>query len=348
MARSGDSITYVIAFGAALLGALVATPLARRAAMRWGVFDHPSERKSHVEAVPYLGGVGIILAFLAAMVAGAILYGLEGGQLKLAMILGGALILAGMGLWDDLRPVPGWVKAAVILPLAVGLYAAGVRADPFDREWLNFVLTVGWVAGIVNAVNFLDNMDGLTGGVSAIAAAYFAVLAGLSGQVLVASLGAALTGCALGFLWFNRPPARIFMGDMGALFLGWILAALALEIEFDNLRRVAFFVPIAVLGMPIFDTALVFASRIGRGVSPLRPGLDHTSHRLVAIGIPHSAAVALHYLVALTCGWLGVTIAYAQPRTAYLVITMLVMAGSFLAALLLRVKIDESSRSGPT
>ena len=338
MARSADLFTYLTAFAAALGGALIATPLARRAAMRWGVFDHPSERKGHAEAVPYLGGLGIILAFLVAMVAGALLYGLKGGQLKLGVILGGALVLAGLGLLDDLRPVPGWFKAAVILPLAIGLYAAGVRADPFDRAWLNFVLTVGWVAGIVNAVNFLDNMDGLTGGVAAIAAAYFAVLAGLSGQVLVASLAAALTGCALGFLWFNRPPARIFMGDMGALFLGWILAALALEIEFQNLRRVAFFVPIAVMGVPIFDTVLIFASRVSRRVSPLRPGLDHTSHRLVAIGVPHSAVVVLHYVAALTCGWLGVTIAYAPPRTAYFVMAMLVMIGSFLAAMLFRVK----------
>jgi UDP-GlcNAc:undecaprenyl-phosphate GlcNAc-1-phosphate transferase len=340
LSRSGDAGTYLIAFGAALAGALVATPVARRLAIRFHILDHPDERKAHGEAVPYLGGLGIILAFLVATAVGAVVYGLDGGYRKLAVILGGALLLAAVGLRDDLRPVPGWVKAAVILPLAVALYAAGVRADPFDQWPLNFLLTVGWVAGIVNAVNFLDNMDGITAGVSAVAACYLAVLAGLQGQVAVGSLSAAVAGCALGFLWFNRPPARIFMGDMGSLFLGWLLAACALELEFENLRRVAFFVPIAILAVPIFDTLLISASRISRGHSPLRPGLDHTSHRLVALRIPRNVVVALHYAAALTSGWLGVTIAYASPRTAYFIMGALVLVGLFFAAELFRVKVD--------
>jgi UDP-GlcNAc:undecaprenyl-phosphate GlcNAc-1-phosphate transferase len=341
LARSADTGTYLVAFVGALVAALVATPVARRVAVRFHILDHPSERKAHVEAVPYLGGLGIILSFLAATAAGAVIYGLQAGYAKLGVILGGALLLAGLGLRDDLRPIPGWVKASVILPLAVALYAVGVRADPFDQWVLNFVLTVGWVAGIVNAVNFLDNMDGITAGVSSIAAGYMAVLAGLHGQVVVGSLSAAVAGCALGFLWYNRPPARIFMGDMGSLFLGWLLAAIALELEFENLRRVAFFVPVAILAVPIFDTVLISASRISRGHSPLRPGLDHTSHRLLKLRIPRNAIVALHYAVALTSGWLGVTIAYATPRTAYFIMGALVAVGLFLATELLRVKVED-------
>lgn len=338
---SDDIRTYLAAFIVALATALAVTPLARRVALRHGVLDHPGERKVQSDPVPYLGGVGIVLAFVAAMTLGSLVYDLGGEYTKLAVILGGAVVLAAMGLWDDLRPIPGWVKAVVILPLAVALYAAGVRADPFGTWQLNFLLTVGWVAGIVNAFNFLDNMDGLTAGVSAIAAAFFAVLAAGSEQVVVGALAAAVAGCALGFLWYNRPPARIFMGDMGSHFLGWLLAAVALELEFENLKRVAFFVPIAILGVPIFDTALIVTSRIRRGLSPMQAGLDHTSHRLVRKGISRTTVVALHYLVAAVCGALGVVIAYARPLTGYIVIGCVIGVGLMLVTLLLQVSAED-------
>jgi UDP-GlcNAc:undecaprenyl-phosphate GlcNAc-1-phosphate transferase len=338
---TADIAMYVGAFVAALVAALVATPVARRLALRFHVLDHPGGRKAHGDPVPYLGGLGIILAFAAATAVGAVVWGIEGGYTKMAMVLGGSVILATLGLWDDLRGIPGWVKAVIEIPLAGGLYASGVRAEVFTAEPLNFLLTMGWILGIVNAVNFLDNMDGLTAGVAAIAAGYFAVLAALSGQVLVSSLSAAVMGCALGFLWYNRAPARIFMGDMGALFLGWLLAALALDLRFSNLQRVTFFVPVAILAVPIFDTVLISISRVRRGLSPLRPGLDHTSHRLVGLGLRHRAAVGLHYLAGLAAGWLGVVIAYARPLTAYLVMGWLVAVGLFLVGLLLQVRPED-------
>src|SRR5436853_130754 len=148
---------------------------------------------------------------------------------------------------------------------AVALVGAGVAAHPFKNVVLDLPLNLGWVVGITNAVNYMDNMDGLSAGVVAIAAIYFFALAGLSGQILVASLAAALTGCALGFLWWNRPPARIFMGDAGSLFLGFVLAALGLKLRFNNIDRVTFFVPIAVLAIPILDALMVSVSRVLRG-----------------------------------------------------------------------------------
>lgn len=341
MTRSSDVATYAIAFAAALATALLATPLARRTAIKLGVLDHPGERKVQADPVPYLGGLAIIVGFLVALSAGAGARGLASGYDKMAAILGGAAIVALMGLWDDVRGVPGWVKAFVEVPLGAGLWAAGIRAELFGVPALDLVVTVAWVAGITNAVNFLDNMDGITAGTSAIAATYFAVLAGLSGQAVIGSLAAALAGCAFGFLWYNRPPARIYMGDAGSLFLGFLLAVVGLELRFDNLRQVTFFVPIAVLGVPIFDTLMISASRIRRGLSPLRPGLDHTSHRLLRIGVPRTAAVGLHHLAGVACGWLGAVIAFAEPRTAYLLMGWLVVLGAFLAALLLRVPADD-------
>ncbi|MGH2759712.1 MAG: glycosyltransferase family 4 protein [Actinomycetota bacterium] len=333
--------TYLAAFGAALITSLVVTPLARRAALRHGVLDHPGERKTQADPIPYLGGAAIVLAFVAAMTAGSLVQDLRGEYEKLALILGGGVILAGMGLWDDLRPIPGWVKAGTILPLAVALYAADIRADPFDAWPLNFALTVLWVTGIVNAFNFLDNMDGLTAGIAAIAASTFAALAALSGQVVVGALAAAVAGCALGFLVYNRPPARIFMGDMGSHFLGWLLAVVALELELNNVRRVAFLVPIVVLGVPIFDTTLVVISRLHRRISPLRAGLDHASHRLSRIGIPRTAVVTLHYLAATVCGALGVAIAYARPVSAYVVMGCVLAIGFVLVGLLLQVRAED-------
>lgn len=338
---SEDIGTYLAAFGAALVTALVVTPLARRAALRHGVLDHPGERKTQADPIPYLGGIAIVVGFVAAMTIGSLVHNLAGEYEKLALILGGGVILAGMGLWDDLRPIPGWIKAGTIVPLAIALYAADIRADPFQAWQLNFVLTVVWVTGIVNAFNFLDNMDGLTAGVSSIAASTFAALAALSGQTVVGALAAAVAGCALGFLCYNRPPARIFMGDMGSHFLGWLLAVVALELEFENVKRVAFLVPIVVLGVPIFDTTLVVVSRVQRRISPLRAGLDHASHRLQRIGISRTATVTLHYLGAAVCGALGVAIAYARPVSGYVVMGCVVAVGAVLVTLLLQVRAED-------
>lgn len=331
---------YAAAFAAALIGALVATPVARKLALRLGIVDMPAARKVHKDPVPYLGGVAIILAFIASMALGIVVRGLPGSYPKVVAILGGGLILAAMGLIDDLLVIPGWIKVPTEILMALWLFAAGVRAQPFKVLPLDLLLNVAWVVGITNAVNYQDNMDGLSSGVVAIAAGYFFVMAALTHQILVASLAAALTGCALGFLWWNRPPARIFMGDAGSLFLGFLLAALGLELRFNNIDQVTFFVPVAVMAIPILDALMVSVSRVQRGLSPIHPGRDHISHRLVRVGIPSSAAVGLILFACASCGWLGVVIAYAQPHTAYFLMGWLVVVALFLGWLLLRVKVD--------
>lgn len=331
---------YLAAFAAALASALVATPVARKVALRFGIVDMPAARKLHKDPVPYLGGLAIILAFVVAMALGVVVHGLPGSYSQVIAILGGGLVLAAMGLWDDLHVVPGWIKVPVEVLLALGLFAAGVRAQPFKHLLLDLPLNVAWVVGVTNAVNYQDNMDGLSSGVVTIAAGYFFVMAALTHQNLVASLAAALTGCALGFLWWNRPPARIFMGDAGSLFLGFLLAALGLKLRFNNIDRVTFFVPVCVLAIPVLDALMVSVSRVLRGLSPIQPGKDHISHRLVRIGIPSKAAVGLIYFASASCGWLGVVIAYAKPRNAYLLMGWLVVMALFLGWLLLKVKVD--------
>lgn len=332
------TLVYLAAFVVALASALAVTPVARWTALRLGVVDRPGERKVHTDPVPYLGGLAIVVAFIVSAVIGALIAGLEIPFAQAGAILGGGLILATMGLVDDLRVMPGWIKVPVELGLGAALYFSGARAELFGIPALDFAITVAWVIGITNAVNYMDNMDGLTAGTVAIAAIYFLALAGLSDQTLVASLSAALGGCALGFLWHNRPPARIFMGDAGSLFLGFVLAGLGLELRFDNIARVTFFVPVAILALPILDALMVSVSRLRAGVSPIRPGKDHISHRLVTLGVPSSAAVGLLYFAAAACGWVGVSIAYSRPLVAYMLMGWMVVVGLFFGLLLLKVE----------
>lgn len=332
-------IDYIAAFSIAFVAALAVTPVARRLALRLRIVDAPTERKIHIDPVPYLGGVAIIVAFVATLIVGAAVREVSGSYVRIAVILGGGLLLAVVGLVDDLKVVPGWVKVPLELALGGALFASGIRAELFGVAPIDLAITLAWVIGITNAVNYMDNMDGLSAGVAAIAAVYFGALAALSGQFLVASLSFALAGCALGFLWHNRAPAKIFMGDAGSLFLGFLLAALGLELRFDNISQITFFVPVAVMAVPILDALMVSISRVRRGLSPIHPGQDHTSHRLVKLGIPSGAAVSLIHFAAITSGWIGVVIAFSRPLTAYMLMGWVLVVATFLGAMLLRVKI---------
>jgi UDP-GlcNAc:undecaprenyl-phosphate GlcNAc-1-phosphate transferase len=192
-------------------------------------------------------------------------------------------------------------------------------------EWLNWVVTLVWVVGITNALNFLDNMDGLSGGVATIASAFFLLLAAMNEprQVLVGAMAAALMGACIGFLRYNLNPATIFMGDTGSLFLGFILAALAIKLRFpSNTALITWMVPVCVLALPIFDTTLVFVSRLRRRVNPFTTaGKDHLSHRLVALGMTKREAVLICYLLCGSVGMVATFLTQARPDEAIIVAT---------------------------
>jgi UDP-GlcNAc:undecaprenyl-phosphate GlcNAc-1-phosphate transferase len=197
----------------------------------------------------------------------------------------------------------------------------------------------------VNAVNMLDNMDGLSAGVSAVAAGSIFAIARVNGQVLVATLAIALMGCALGFLRSNFPPARIYMGDAGALFIGFVLAALSLEMDVaDAPRVVAWSVPVLVLGVPLFDAALVIVTRALHRRNPMTGGRDHTSHRLVAIGIAVPAAVTLIYIAAASLGLLAMVVSRVDEVTAVLLVGWVAAVGLGIGLLLGLVPVYETSR----
>jgi UDP-GlcNAc:undecaprenyl-phosphate GlcNAc-1-phosphate transferase len=306
--------TLLTIFAAALLAVASAMPLVRRAAVRWGFMDQPAARKLHTTPIPRLGGIGMVGAVLVALLVFEDRFGIN----QLASILIGAAWVSALGAWDDrygLRPA---YKLLGQLAAAAYLVVSGVHVSFLPSPYLNWMVTIVWLVGLTNAINFLDNMDGLSGGVVAIAAGFFLLLAVQSGQYLVGGLAAALLGASVGFLFYNFNPASIFMGDTGSLFLGFTLAALAIKLRFPgNAAIVTWMVPVLVLGLPIFDTTLVVISRLRRGVHPVTPGKDHTSHRLVRLGFTRREAVLTLYLVAGMLGMVAQFVTHANLTEAY-------------------------------
>lgn len=317
--------TYLLIAISALLLAAGVTPLARRVGTRWGFVDQPEPRKVHLVTMPRVGGIAIYLAFIIAL----LLFGRHFFVRQLVGIFVGATLVSGIGLWDDRRRLDAWTKLGGQLVGAAILVLSGVQVQMLQVAMLDVLLTVLWVVGITNAMNFMDNMDGLSGGTAAIAAAHFLLLAAMSRQYLVGILAAALLGACLGFLIYNVNPASIFMGDSGALFLGFMLAAVGIKLRFpSNVTFVTWMVPVLVLALPVFDAALVTFSRLRRRLNPLTtPGRDHTSHRLVALGYTQREAVLILYLVAAASGMVATFVTQATIVEGYLVGGLVAAAG---------------------
>jgi UDP-GlcNAc:undecaprenyl-phosphate GlcNAc-1-phosphate transferase len=307
--------------------AFLATPLTRILARRLGMIDQPGLRKAHRLPVPLLGGLAVYVALALTF----ILFGNRDWLAEGLGILGGATLLFLTGLWDDRYGMSARLKLAAQFVAAFGLVAAGVQVNLLGDWWLNTLLTVAWVVSLTNAVNLMDNMDGLAAGISAVAAIFFFVLAASEGQGLVASLAAALFGSALGFLFYNFAPAMSFMGDAGALPLGFLLGVIGIKIKFIHFPLAStWMAPIVVLGVLIFDTSLVVFSRLRRHRPIFQGGSDHTSHRLVQLGISPPRAVLTLYVAATALGALALFLTRAPALTANLVFAVLVVLGFFL------------------
>ncbi len=318
---------YMLVFAGALVLTIGVTPVARWLAPRVGVMDKPEARKVHHRPIPRMGGVAIYLAVIVVALALGERYNFA----QFGSILVGATGVSFMGLIDDrwgLRPL---VKVLGQILAALLLYASGIYVGTFHHPVLNLVTTVLWVGYITNAVNLLDNMDGLAGGITAIAASYFALMCFFSGQYLVGALSIAVLGACLGFLFYNLNPASIFMGDSGALFLGFILAAIGIKLRFpDNVTFVTWMVPVLVMGLPIFDTTLVIISRLRRRLNPATtPGRDHISHRLVAAGMTQREAVLTLYVVSFILGLLAIFVTQASILEGYTVGGLVALAGLY-------------------
>jgi UDP-GlcNAc:undecaprenyl-phosphate GlcNAc-1-phosphate transferase len=294
--------------------------------------------------VPYLGGVAIVVAFAIAVLGAVIIRPPVSGVPELALILGLGVLLAVVGLLDDLRGLSPYLRFGIEIAAAVVIWDQAASVELFHNDVIDLTITVLWIVGVTNAFNLLDNMDGLSAGVAGIAALSVFVIAADNGQFLVATLAIGITGVSVGFLRRNFHPAQIYMGDAGALFLGFVLAVLALKLRFEGPRAVTFFVPILVLGVALFDTALVTINRLIHRRSPIVGGLDHTSHRLVRVGIPVPVTVALIYVAAASLGTLAIVMSRLDQGTGFILMAWVLVLALFTGGLLSRIPVYETSR----
>jgi UDP-GlcNAc:undecaprenyl-phosphate GlcNAc-1-phosphate transferase len=284
------------------------SPFMIRLAHQMGLLDRPGiqAHKQHTAPVPLAGGMIILIVLLALF----FVLGLE--RMNLAGVLWPALIIFAFGLWDDFKRLSALQKFFGQLLGAVAVVASGVSIQVFENSafyiggnpliyvWLDRLLTVFWLVGVTNALNLVDSMDGLALGLSGWALAFFMLVTYDSNQIALSMLTALLLGICLGLYYFNAPPARLFLGDSGAQFLGFLIAVIAILYNpLDRFQASSWFLPILLLGVPIFDTSLVFFSRLRRGRPVYQAGRDHTYHRLVALGVGAERAVQLMHLAAL-------------------------------------------------
>jgi UDP-GlcNAc:undecaprenyl-phosphate/decaprenyl-phosphate GlcNAc-1-phosphate transferase len=330
----------LLAFFIALFASLVLVEPVRALALRVGMVDLPGPRKVHHAPIPLLGGLPIYVAVVIAVLPAF----QEPARAQIAGILIGATLVAAVGILDDRGLLHHQVKLFVGMPLAAGiLLLSGIRAQVFTTfvegpsgVFLDAALTVFWVVGITASFSILDHMDGLCAGVAAVSSVFFALLAYMNGQMLVTILAAAVLGAAAGFLRWNFKPARIFMGDGGAMFLGFLMAALGLKLRLENTSHFSgWLAPILILGAAIFDTTLVTISRARRGLLPFAtPGKDHAAHRLANLGLGHRGAVVTLYLLGALGGSAALLIGYLSTRGALLLgILALALALSGIAYL---------------
>ena len=332
-----SGLDFAVLYGAAFLiplaTTLIVTPLAAALARRWGVVDQPGARKTHLVATPYLGGAAIVAGFV---VAGVVL----GSTAEQTAVIGAcAVVVFLLGLFDDVRGLGAWTRVGIEALLAVVLWFADVRAGFFDVPAIDLALTIAWIVVITNSVNLIDNMDGLASGVTAIASLAYFCIAAAQGDYLVASMAAALAGASVGFLRHNFPPARIFLGDAGSLLLGFLLAVLGLLLDLDVANDVVRIgIQALILGVPVFDTALVVVSRLRGGRPVLLGGTDHSSHRLVAFGLSARGVAAVTFLVQLACSTIAIAIVNAPEIALPVTIAWLALGLSVSVALTLRAR----------
>jgi len=324
-------LLFVISY--ALVGLL--TPIMRKIALAQGVLDLPnSAHKSHKNPVPYLGGVAIIIGVVTVSYIALISNEFIWSNFWLATsVLGPAVAMGLVGLWDDLKnlnPLPRFIGQSIAgLVIAFILILNDNIGNPTGITVLDAVATILWIVGICNSINFFDNLDGGAAGTVAVAAISLAYLAITGDQYFIAALSLVVGGSTLGFLIWNRAPARIYMGDAGALFLGVLIGTLTIRFKpSTDYSITSFAIPVLLLAIPILDTTVAVFSRLRRKVSPFQGGQDHLSHRLVRAGL--SRKVSAITLWSLTGLFSFFAILISMPNVRYEVIIVAVASGFWL------------------
>ena len=346
---------FLLPFLLSFLLSLVLVPLVRKVSFRYGRVSKPRPDRWHLRPTPTLGGAGIFLATVVGLILSGV-FGETLGQIPWGLLAGSGLMFL-LGLFDDFKPItpPAKLVGQISAAALVIFFGYTTRffspriADSVLAQLPNVLLTFIWLVGITNAINLLDNMDGLASGISLITAGILSFFFWKAGNGGLLAVSLALAGGISGFLIFNFPPAAIFMGDSGSLFLGFTLAALAIarQPQASNVFAVMG-VPTLLFLLPILDTALVTFTRLLRGQSPAQGGRDHTSHRLIAFGLTERKAVLVLYGVALGSGVLAAALESLAYWFSLVIVPILVISLALLTAYLGGLKVTRNSSSETT
>ena len=326
----------------AFLVALVATPMVKSLAFKMGAVDVPKDnRRMHDHPIPRMGGLAIFLGFLLS-----VLLFLDLNTQMRGMLLGASIIVV-LGIFDDIYSLKATFKfvvqivAALVAVLSGNIIQTLSNPNVFSSDlywnlgWLSIPVTVLWIVAITNAVNLIDGLDGLACGVSTISSMTMLVIALTVAESDVALLMAALAGGCIGFLPYNLNPSKIFMGDTGSTFLGFILATVSIEGLFKSYAIISFAVPFLMLGLPIFDTCFAILRRVSHGQSPMAPDRGHIHHRLIDMGFNQKQAVAVLYVISAILGLSAVVLTTTNVVRAMVVLMALCVAGGMAAKLYL-------------
>lgn len=339
--------TYIVAFTVALAVAYFLTPRIIEVAVKAGAMDAPDARKVHTKPIPRMGGLaiyaGFVLAVLASMHVSREIFGL---------LMGGTVILI-VGMIDDLRQLSAKTKLLGQIVAASVLIFFDIRIDwitnPFGEmvyvDFLSVPLTILWVVGLTNTVNLIDGLDGLAAGVSTIASVTILLVALQQDFWIVAILTAALAGSALGFLQYNFNPAKIFMGDTGSMFLGYMLAAISVIGAVKSAATIALIVPIVALGLPIMDTAFAIIRRYMSGRPIFKPDRGHLHHRLLEMGFSQKQAVLLMYVISGCLGLSAIALTEVNNGLGVLIVLAILGAAFFGARKIGVLKAAKSAQS---
>lgn len=349
MAMNNQLVAFVVmALLVALVVSFLMTPVVKTFAYKVGAIDVPKDnRRMHKEPIPRLGGLAIFIGFMVSILLFANI------TRELQSILLGAVIIVVLGVVDDIMALPAMLKFVVQIVAALIPATNGVVILAFsnpnifssDLYWvlggLSVPFTVLWIVAITNAVNLIDGLDGLANGVSAISATTMLVIALLASEAQVAIVMAALVGACVGFMPYNLNPAKMFMGDTGATFLGFILATMSIEGLFKYYAVISFVVPFLILGLPIFDTAFAFIRRIAHGQSPMRADRSHIHHRLIDMGLNQKQAVATLYVISAILGLSAVVLTTGGEQKAMLFFAALCIVGVVAARVVFPKEVQE-------
>ena len=307
-------LPVIFSLATSMLLSFALTPLVKRLAYKIGAVDIPKDkRRMHDHPIPRLGGLAIFIGFVITV----LIFSQADRQLR-GILLGACLIVA-VGVVDDSHPLGAGIKfilqiVAALIAVWHGVVIQAIASPfPFGEPYWDFgimavPITVIWIVAVTNSVNLIDGLDGLADGVSTIAALTMLIIALLLRDLKMAVICAALVGACVGFIPYNRNPAKIFMGDTGATFLGYMLATVSVTGLFKLYAVISFIVPFIILGFPIFDTASAFTRRILKGQNPMKADRSHTHHKLIDMGMNQKQAVATLYLIATVLGLCAVMI----------------------------------------